>query len=156
MSKKISLDQLPSHVESLLRVAWEGHDSIVLERQGEPVAAVVPMEEYLRLHPETKKTEVKPYKEEKSETTEVLSPLSYELPAELLKAYNRLLDKKFSSGLTADEEAELAKLDGQLDEAELATPLVQSTLTTAEQQHKQWMHTLDEVITKLRGLRESP
>jgi len=156
MSKAISLDQLPSHVESLLRVAWEGHDSIVLERQSEPVAAVVPMEEYLRLHPETKKTEVKPHKEEKLETTEALSTLSYELPAELLKAYNSLLDKKFSSGLTADEEAELAKLNGQLDEAELATPLVQSTLTTAEQQHKQWMRTLDEVITKLRGLRESP
>ena len=141
-------------------MAWEGHDSIVLERQGEPVAAVVPMEEYLRLHPETKKTEVKPHKEEKLETTEVLSTpdksgftnLSYELPAELLQAYNSLLDKKFSSGLTADEEAELAKLDGQLDEAELATPLVQSTLTTSEQQHKQWMRTLDEVITKLREL----
>ena len=156
MSKTISLDQLPSHVESLLRVAWEGHDSIVLERQGEPVAAVVPLEEYLRLHPETKKTEVKPHEEEKLETTEVLSTLSYELPAELLKAYNSLLDKKFSSGLTAEEEAELAKLDGQLDEAELATPLVQSTLTTATHQHKQWMRTLDEVITKLRELRESP
>ena len=74
------------------------------------------------------------------------------------------MDKKFSSGLTADEEAELAKLNGQLDEAELATPLVQSILTTAEQQHKQWMRrktkssvafcTLDEVITKLHELRE--
>ena len=31
MSKTISLDQLPSHVESLLRVALEGNDSIVLE-----------------------------------------------------------------------------------------------------------------------------
>lgn len=155
MSKTISLDQLPSHVESLLRVAWEGNDSIVFEQQGEPVAAVVPMEEYLRLHPETKKTEVKPHKEEKSETTEALSTLSYELPAELLKAYNRLLDKKFSSGLTAGEEAELVKIDQKLNEAELETPLVQSTLTKAAQQHKQWMRTLDEVITKLRGLRVS-
>jgi phage shock protein A len=87
--------------------------------------------------------------------TEVLSTLSYELPAELLKAYNRLLDKKFSSGLTSDEEAELVRIDQQIDEAELETPLVQFTLTKAAQQHKQWMRTLNEVITKLRELRES-
>ena len=100
------------------------------------------------------------------ETTEALSDLSYELPADLLNAYHRLLNKKFSYGLTPDEEAELVQLDKQLDEAELATPLVQSTLTKATQQHKQWMRrktkssvafcTLDDVITKLRELRESP
>jgi len=30
MSKTISLDQLPRQVESLLRIAWEEHDSIFL------------------------------------------------------------------------------------------------------------------------------
>lgn len=155
MSKTISLDQLPRQVESLLQVAWEGHESIILERKGKPVAVVLPMEEYLRLHPETKKAEVKSNYEEKAETTGALSALSYELPADLLDAYHRLLDKKFNSGLTADEEIELARLDRQLDEAELATPLVQSTLTTAAQQHERWMRTLNEVITKLRELREA-
>lgn len=154
MSKTISLDQLPRQVESLLRLAWEGRESIILKRKGMPVAAVLPMEEYLRLYPETQKVEVKPNCEEKAETTEALSALSYELPADLLDAYHRLLNKKFSSGLTADEETELARLDQQLDEAELATPLVQSTLTKSAQQHKRWMRTLNEVINKLRELRK--
>ena len=152
MSKTISLNQLPRQVESLLLEACEGRDNVVLERDGELVAAVVPIEEYLRLHPETKKTE------EMVETTKTPSDLSYELPADLLDAYHSLLNKKFSYGLTPDEEYELVQLDKQLDEAELATPLVQSTLTKAEQQHKQWMRrktkssvafcTLDEVIAK--------
>jgi hypothetical protein len=72
----------------------------------------------------------------------------------LLEAYQRLLDKKFDSGLTPDEETELARLDQQLDEAELATPLVQSILMQAAERDKRWMRTLDEVITKLRELRE--
>jgi antitoxin (DNA-binding transcriptional repressor) of toxin-antitoxin stability system len=63
MSKTVSLDQFPRQVESLLRVAWEGHESIILECKGKPVAAVLPMEEYLRLHSEAKKTEVKPVDE---------------------------------------------------------------------------------------------
>lgn len=155
MSKTISLDQLPRQVESLLQVAWEGHESIILERKGKPVAAVLPMEEYFRLHPEAKKTEVKPNYEEKAETTEALSALSYELPADLLETYYSLLNKKFSNGLTPDEKAELARLDQQLDEAELATPLVQSALTKAAQKHERWMCTLNEVISKLRELRES-
>ncbi len=146
MSKTISLEQLPRQVESLLREAWEGHDSVVLESDGEPVAVVVLIEDYLRLHPESNK----------SETAEMPSALDYELPADLLDAYHRLLDKKFTSGLTPDEEAELAKIDKQLDEAELATPLIQSTLTKTGKQHERWMHTLNDVITKLRELRESP
>jgi len=160
MSKTISLNQLPRQVESLLREVCEGRGSVVLECDGEPVAAVVPIGEYLRLHPETKKME------KMVETTETLSDLSYELPADLLDAYHNLLNKKFSYGLTPDEEDELVQLDKQLDEAELATPLVQSTLTKAAQKHKQWIRrktkssvafcTLDEFIAKLRELRESP
>jgi hypothetical protein len=36
----------------------------------------------------------------------------------------------------------------------LATPLIQSMLTKVAERDKQWMQTLDEVITKLRELRE--
>ena len=146
MSITISLDQFPRQVESLLRVAWEKHESIILERKGKPMAAVLPMEEYLRLYSEAKKVE----------TTKALSELSYELPADLLDAYHSLLNKKFSYGLTPDEEAELVRIDQQLDNAELATPLVQSTLTKTAHKHEQWMRTLNEVISKLRDLRESP
>lgn len=143
MSKKISLEQLPPQIESLLEVALKEHESIVFEHEGSKVAAVVPMDEYIRLHPEIKKAE-----------TKTQDRLSYELPEHLLSAYHRLLDKKFSSGLTASEEAELEKLDKQLDEAELATPLVQSIITKSTHRHKRWMRTLNEVITKLRELRE--
>jgi prevent-host-death family protein len=52
MRKAISLDQLPPKLERLLRAAWEEQESVVLERNGEPVAAVVPMADYQRLHPE--------------------------------------------------------------------------------------------------------
>src|SRR5579859_7862106 len=34
---------------------------------------------------------------------------SYELPADLLQQYHALLDQKFSSGLTADQETELER-----------------------------------------------
>ncbi|MBI1925805.1 type II toxin-antitoxin system Phd/YefM family antitoxin [Candidatus Poribacteria bacterium] len=136
MSQTISLDQLPRKAENLLRGVWEGHESIVIERDGKPVAAVVPMNEYLRLYPETEKVDVKTNEGRKTETTAAPSLLSYELPADLLAAYHRLLNKKFSFGLMPDEEAELTRLDQQLDEAELATPLVQSILTTAEDKHE--------------------
>jgi len=100
--------------------------------------------------------EAKPGEEEKSETMVAEPTLSYALPEDLLEAYHRLLDKKFSSGLTPGEESKLALLDKQLDEAELTTPLVQSIMTTEGRRHKRWMRTLNEVITKLRELRESP
>ena len=47
-----SKDQLPLQGESLVQVAWEGHERIVLERRGNHVTAVVSMEEYIQLHPE--------------------------------------------------------------------------------------------------------
>jgi predicted nucleic acid-binding Zn-ribbon protein len=145
MNKTISLDQFPSQVGNLLKTAWEGHQSIVLEHDGVAVAAVVPMEEYRRWHPESKRDKIE---------SEPETDLSYELPEELLEAYHRLVDKKFDSSLTPDEEAELVRLDRQLDEAELATPLIQSMLTEASEQDKRWTQRLDEVITKLRELRD--
>ena len=51
MNKTISLDQLPPQIENLLRTIWEGNESLVLEQDGKPVAAVVPMDEYRRWHP---------------------------------------------------------------------------------------------------------
>jgi antitoxin (DNA-binding transcriptional repressor) of toxin-antitoxin stability system len=43
MSKTISLDELPRKAERLLRSVWEERESIILERNGEPVATVAPM-----------------------------------------------------------------------------------------------------------------
>ena len=138
MNKTISLDQLPPQIENLLRTIWEGNESLVLEQDGKPVAAVVPMDEYRKWHP-----------------TEGENAYSYELPAALLAAYHALLDKKFSSGLTPQEENELTQLSQQLDDAEAVQPLVQSIEARAAAEDKKWMQTLEEVITKLRELRES-
>jgi len=82
--------------------------------------------------------------------SKTISLESYELPDDLLETYHSLLNKKFSSGLTPEEESELARLDQQLDEAELTTPLVQSIMTKSRNQHEKWIRTLNEVITKLR------
>ena len=138
MNKTISLDQLPPQIENLLRTIWEGNESLVLEQDGKPVAAVVPMAEYRRWHP-----------------PEGENAFSYELPADLLAAYHTLLDKKFSSGLTPQEENELTQLSQQFDDVEAAQPLVQSIWSRSAAQDKKWMQTLEEVITKLRELRES-
>lgn len=137
MNKSISLNQFPSQVENLLREISQGNESLVLEDDGKPVGAVVPMDEYLKLHP---------HKDE--------AAFSYELPTELLAAYHRLLDKKFSVGLTLQEEAELTGLNEQLDDAEAAQPLVQLIRTQAAVTDEKWVRTFQEAITKLRELRE--
>ena len=93
MGKTISLDQLPRQIENLLRASWEGHESLVLEHNGKPVAAIVPMDEYRRWHPD-----------------ESENAFDYELPTGLLEAYHKLLDKKFSTGLTPQEEVELTSV----------------------------------------------
>ncbi len=108
MNKTISLDDLPRQVEDLLRTTWEGNESLVLEQNGKPVAAIVPMDEYRKWHPD------------EDENT-----FAYELPGHLLEAYHGLLDKKFSTGLTKKEEITLSKLDQQLDGAEATQPLIQ-------------------------------
>jgi hypothetical protein len=41
MSKTIALDQLPRHVEILLRATGEGRESVVFAHNGKPVAAVL-------------------------------------------------------------------------------------------------------------------
>ena len=138
MNKTVSVDQLPLQIENLLRMIWEENESLVLEQDGKPVAAVVPMDEYRKWHP-----------------AEGEDAFSYEIPADLLAAYQALLDKKFSSGLTPQEENELAQLNQQLDDVEETQPLVQSIWSRSAAQDKKWMQTLEEVITKLRELRES-
>ncbi len=137
MRKTISLDRLPHQIENLLRTSWEGHESLVLEHNGKPVAAIVPMDEYRKWHPD-----------------EGENLFAYELPAHLLEAYHRLLDKKFSSGLTPEEDVELAQLDVQLDDAEAAQPLIQSMQRKAAARDENWMQRFEEVITKLRELKE--
>ncbi|MDE0555376.1 MAG: hypothetical protein OXI24_14230 [Candidatus Poribacteria bacterium] len=137
MNKTISLDDLPRQVENLLRATWEAHESLVLKHNGKPVAAIVPMDEYRKLHPD-----------------EDENALAYELPMQVLEAYHSLLDKKFSTGLTKEEEITLSKLDQQLDKAEAAQPLIQSMQRRSAARDKNWMQRFDEVIAKLRELRE--
>ena len=137
MNETVSLDQLPPQVEALLRAVWEGNESLVLEQDGKPVAVVVPIDEYRKLHPAAGET-----------------PFAYELPADLLTAYHELLDKKFSSGLTPEGEAELTKLDQQLDDAEAAQPLVQSMRARTDAQDEKWLQRIEAVINKLKKLGE--
>ena len=137
MNKTISLEQLPPQIENLLRTNWEAQESLVLEHNGKPVAAIVPMDEYRKWHPD---------KDENA--------LDYELPADLLEAYHKLLDKKFSTGLTSEEEVKLAELDQQLNDAEAAQPLIQSMKKHAALRDENWKQRFEEVVTKLRELKE--
>ena len=137
MNKTISLDQLPPQIESLLRASGEGHGSLVLEHNGEPVAAIVPMEEYRKWYPD-----------------ETEDSFHYELPVALLEVYHKLLDKKFTTGLTAEEEIKLAELSQQLDAVEAAQPLIQSMQRRAALRDENWRQRFDEVTTKLQELKE--
>ena len=137
MNKTISLDDLPRQVENLLRATWEAHESLLLEHNGKPVAAIVPMDEYRKLHPD-----------------EDENALTYELPMQVLEAYQGLLDKKFSNGLTKEEEITLSELDRQLDDAEAAQPLIQSMKKRTTARDENWMQRFEEVMAKLRELRE--
>ena len=137
MSKTISLDQLPRQIENLLRATWEGHESLVLEDNGKPVAAIVPMDEYRKWY---------------SDTGE--SAFDYELPTDLLEAYHELLDKKFSDGLTPQEEVELAELDQQLNDTEATQPLIQFMQKRTASRDEDWKQRFEEVVTKLRELKE--
>lgn len=137
MRKTISLDQLPRQIENLLRASWEGHESLVLEHNGKPVAAIVPMDEYRKWY---------------SNASE--NAFDYKLPTDLLEAYHQLLDKKFSTGLTPQEEIELTRLDQQLNNAEASQPLIQSMHKRATLRDEDWKQRFEEVVTKLRELKE--
>ncbi len=155
MNKTIPLDELPRRVEHLLQAAWEKHESVILEWDGEPVAVVVPMAEYWQLHPEMVRTGddgEAAVSGERRETTMQLFPsaISAELPADVLADYHRLVSKKFVEGLTSAEEAELARLGAELDAADAATPLEQA----AWRKHERQMAILDELIAKLKALQE--
>jgi len=148
MSKTIPIEQLPRQAERLLRVVWEGHETVLLEHNGEPVAAVVPMDDYRRLHLNTEKAK-RGRRKVKTLAPPSAPPLAYELPAELLEAYHRFVSKKFSDeGLTPEEEAEFERVGKELGEADLATPLEQA----AWQKHKQEMALLDELVAKRKAL----
>jgi antitoxin (DNA-binding transcriptional repressor) of toxin-antitoxin stability system len=137
MNKTISLDQLPTQIENLLRASWEEHESLVLEHDGKPVAAIVPMDEYRKWHP-----------------VEDENAFDYELPTDLLKAYHELQDKKLTTGLTPEEEVKLAQLDKELDDAESAQPLIQSMQNRALIREENWEKRFEDAITKLRELKE--
>ena len=96
------------------------------------------MDEYRKLHPD-----------------EDENAFVYELPVHLLEAYHSLLDKKFSTGLTPEEEIELSRLDQHLDDAEVTQPLIQSMGMHVNSEDQKWMWTLEEVIVNLRNLGKS-
>ncbi len=137
MNKIISLDQLPPQIENLLRSNWAGHESLVLEHNGKPIAAIVSMDEYRKWH-----------------LNESENAFDYELPTDLLEAYHRLLDKKFSTGLTCQEEIELTQLNRQLNDAEASQPLIQSMQRRAALENESWKQRFEEVATTLRELKE--
>jgi excisionase family DNA binding protein len=78
----------------------------------------------------------------------------YELPAELLSRYHDLLDHKYTTGLTVDQETELERVGALLDAADLATPLEQEAAAQAQQAHRERMAILDNVISQLKSLLE--
>ena len=147
MSNTISLDQLPRKVAHLLRAAWEKHESVLLECNGEPVAAVVPMDDYQRLHPESSKGE--------TTTQPATASFAYELPADLLSDYHRLVSKKLMEDLTPDEEAEFERVSKELGEADAVTPLEQAIDAKARREHERRMATLNTLLDKLKSLQES-
>jgi prevent-host-death family protein len=160
MSKTIPVDQLPREAERLLRSAWEQNESVVLERNGEPVAAVVPMDEYRRWHPNAAKAkgETRKAEQRKRKAKATAEPqdgsLAYALPADLLTAYHRLVSKKFAEGLTVEEEAELERLGTELDAADAATPLERNAAARARREHDRRIAILTDIIEKLKSLQE--
>ena len=137
MRKTISLNRLPHQIKNLLQATLKGDESLILEHNGKPVAAIVPMDEYCKWHPD-----------------EDENAFDYELPTDLLEAYHILLDKKFSNGLTPHEEVELTQLDQQLNEAEAAQPLIQSRQKRTAARDENWRQRFEEVVIKLRELKE--
>jgi prevent-host-death family protein len=135
MGKTIPVDQLPREAERLLCAAWEEHESVVLERNGEPVAAVVPMDEYRRLRPAWAES----------------GPLVEELPAGLVERYQGLVSKRFAHGLTSEEEAELERLGAELDAADAATPLEREADARARREHDRRISILIEILGRLRS-----
>jgi prevent-host-death family protein len=138
MNQTISLNELPRKAEKLLRIAWERRESVVLEKNGEPIAAVIPMDEYRRLQSETVDAKTEPE-----------NSLAYDLPKGLVDAYHALVSKKLLDGLTPDEEAEFERVGAELDAADAATPLERN----AWKAHERRMAELDELRAKLHDLK---
>jgi len=158
MGKTIPVDQLPRAVERLLRAAWEEQESVVLERDGEPVAAVVPMEEYRRLRTATAsgKQSAPEHGTRQAETRSALTaPLVEKLPEGLVESYQHLVSKQFAEGLTSEEEAELERLGAELDAADAATPVERAADARARREHDRRMSILTDVLRKLRSLQEA-
>lgn len=78
----------------------------------------------------------------------------YELPADLLKAYHHLLDKKFAEGLRPEEERELDRVGAQLDQADMDSPMEREIDARAKTEHGRRMSSLGNVLSELRSLRE--
>ena len=108
MNKTISLEQLPPQIENLLRTNWEGHESLVLEHNGKPVAVGCP----------------DGWNIVNGILIKMKMPFITSFPRTCFEIYHKLLDKKFATGLTSEEEVKLAEVDQQLNDVEAAQPLI--------------------------------
>jgi prevent-host-death family protein len=157
MGKTIPIDQLPREAERLLRAAWEEQESVVLERDGEPVAAVVPMDEYRRMQIGSAEARSKPGTPEQGAGPVDIRPALAVPPAELLTAglvesYQRLVSKKLTEGLPPEEEAELERLGAELDAADAVTPAERDADARARREHDRRISVLTDILGKLRSL----
>lgn len=78
--------------------------------------------------------------------------LKYSLPKPLLDEYHRLVDKKFTLGLTPEEENALTKCGADLDEADANTELERCIRAKAEREHAERMALLNDVLAQLKAL----
>jgi hypothetical protein len=77
---------------------------------------------------------------------------AYTLPSDLLAAYHRLVDKRFSEGLTPGEEMELREVSRKLDSAELSTPIERAIEAKSTHEHQKSLEVLNDVIAQLKSL----
>jgi hypothetical protein len=76
----------------------------------------------------------------------------FTLPADLLAAYHRLVDKRFSEGLTPGEEMELREVSRKLDSAESLTPMERAIDAKSTHEHQKRIEVLNDVIARLKSL----
>jgi hypothetical protein len=79
-------------------------------------------------------------------------PEAFTLSSDMLAAYHRLVDKRFSEGLTTGEEMELREISRKLDAAELSTPIERAIEAKSTHEHQESLEVLNDVIARLKSL----
>jgi prevent-host-death family protein len=122
-------------------------ETITITRHGISVARLVPVE--AKAVPEDRRTieGLPEFHKGRPLTAELFSP-----PADLLAGYHRLVDKRFSEGLTPGEERRLSEVSHQLDRAELLTPIERAIDAKSTHEHQIRLEVLNDVIARLKSL----